>query len=183
MFGRTHFRLKVWNVKTGRQLRSLAGHGYVDTPTPNGAEYAVNGVAITRDGRWVVSASDDKTLKVWDVKTGRELRTLAGHADVVNGVAVSGDGRRAVSASQDQTLKVWDLETGRELHTLTGHTREVKSVAMSGDGQRAVSVAYYDPLKVWDLETGRELRTLAGHSDVVQLRGGECRRAAGGVRF
>ena len=65
----------------------------------------------------------DNTLKVWDVESGRELRTLEGHTDLVSGVALSGDGRRAVSASSDGTLKVWEVESGRELRTLEGHTR------------------------------------------------------------
>jgi WD40 repeat protein len=59
-----------------------------------------------------VSASLDRTLKVWELETGRELLTLAGHTSRVNAVAVTSDGRRAVSASDDQTLKVWELETG-----------------------------------------------------------------------
>ena len=57
---------------------------------------------------------------MWDLGSGRELRTLTGHSDVVNGVAVTPDGQRAVSASDDQTLKVWDLDSGRELRTLAG---------------------------------------------------------------
>ena len=76
---------------------------------------------MTPDGRRVVSASADKTLKVWDLETGRELATLEGHAACVTACAVTPDGRRVVSASGDETLKVWDLETGRELATLEGH--------------------------------------------------------------
>ena len=76
---------------------------------------------MTADGRWAVSASLDKTLKVWDLEAGRELRTLEGHSALVTGVAVTADGRRAVSASEDKTLKVWDLDSGRELRTLEGH--------------------------------------------------------------
>jgi len=56
---------------------------------------------------------------VWDVESGRELRTLAGHTGSVMGVAVSGDGRRAISASDDQTLKVWDVESGKVVSTFT----------------------------------------------------------------
>jgi len=66
-----------------------------------------------------VSASSDKTLKVWDLETGSALCTLAGHTRGVNGVAVTADGRRAVSASSDKTLKVWDLETGSVVATFT----------------------------------------------------------------
>ena len=60
--------------------------------------------------RRAVSASADKTLKVWDLDSGQPVRTLEGHSGWVRGVAVSGDGRRAVSASADKTLKVWDLD-------------------------------------------------------------------------
>jgi WD40 repeat protein len=72
----------------------------------------VTGVAVTPDGKRAVSASADKTLKVWDLETGRVLRTLQGHSDSVPGVAVTPDGQRAVSASHDKTLKVWNLDTG-----------------------------------------------------------------------
>jgi WD40 repeat protein len=111
-------------------------------------------VAVTPDGRWIVSASWDKTLKVWDLETGRELRTLEGHSGPVSRVAVSPDGRWAVSASADNTLKVWDLETGRELRTLEGHSGVVFGVAVSPDGRRVASASEDHTLKVWDLETG-----------------------------
>jgi WD40 repeat protein len=61
----------------------------------------------------------DGMLKVWELDSGRELRTLAGHSAEVNGVAVTADGKRALSASGDNTLKVWKLETGRVLATFT----------------------------------------------------------------
>jgi WD40 repeat protein len=116
-------------------------------------------VAVSPDGRRAVSASHDETLKVWDLETGRELRTLQGHSSSVFGVVVSPDGRRVVSASFDNTLKVWHLETGRELRTLEGHSAEVYGVAVSPDGRWAVSASEDHTLKVWDLETGTPLAT------------------------
>ena len=101
---------------------------------------------------------------MWDLESGRELRTLKGHTDHVNGVALSGDGRLAVSASDDETLKVWEVESGRELRTLQGHAGPVDGVALSGDGRLAVSASDDGTLKVWDVESGRELRTLNGHT-------------------
>ena len=79
-------------------------------------------MALTPDGRLAVSASGDNTLKVWDVASGQELRTLDGHTWRVTAVALTPDGRLAVSASGDKTLKVWDVASGQELRTLAGHT-------------------------------------------------------------
>ncbi len=91
-------------VRAGGSERTFEGHGD-----------SVRGCAVTPDGRRVVSASADGTLKVWDLETGQEVATLEGHGAWVNGCAVTPDGRRVVSASWDRTLKVWDLETGQEV--------------------------------------------------------------------
>jgi WD40 repeat protein len=66
-----------------------------------------------------LSASEDSTLKVWDVKTGHELRTLQGHSHYVNKGSLSADGRLALSASRDKILKIWDVETGALIVTFT----------------------------------------------------------------
>jgi WD40 repeat protein len=76
-------------------------------------------VVVTPDGQRAVSASYDRTRKVWDLASGRELQTLTGHTDGVTAVAVTPDGQRAVSASVDQTLKVWELKTEEVLATFT----------------------------------------------------------------
>ena len=121
-------------------------------------------MSLNADGRLAVSASEDKTLKVWDIESGCELRTLRGHSEAVTAVSLNADGRLAVSASEDKTLKVWDVESGCELRTLQGHSNAVRGVALTADGNRAVSAAFYDTtLKVWDVESGRELMTIVAH--------------------
>jgi WD40 repeat protein len=163
--------LQVWDVESGRELRSLKGRlsylrgGVAVSGVGRRAvrDSSDHGVAMSGDGRRAVSASFHKTLKVWDVESGRELRTLKGHSRYLYGVALSPDGRLAVSASSDKTLKVWDVESGRELRTLIGHSDAVSGVALSGDARRAVSASHDNTLKVWDMEGGRELRTLTGH--------------------
>ena len=140
----------------GSLLRTLHGHNHW-----------VNAVAITPDGKQLVSAADDQTLKVWDLRTGQELHTLRGHGNAVHAVAITPDGEQTVSASTDQTLKVWDLRTGQEVQTLRGHNDWVNAVAITHDGLQAISASVDQTLKVWDLRTGQHLRTLRGHNHRV----------------
>ena len=133
-----------------------------------GNHSGVQAVAIAPDGKRAISASYDKTLKIWDTDTGIELRTLTGHTGPVRGVAIAPDGNRAISASDDNTLKIWDIETGRELQTLTGHTNSVRGVAIAPDGLTAISASDDNTLKIWDLASGSEVRTLTGHSNFVR---------------
>jgi WD40 repeat protein len=99
-----------------------------------------------------VSASQDGTLRVWDLRGGACDCTLGGHTGWVRAVAPTGDGR-AVSASQDGTLRVWDLRSGACACTLRGHTGGVFAMALTGDG-RVVSAAEDLTLRVWDLAMG-----------------------------
>ena len=124
----------------------------------------VGAYAFSADGRYIVSGSFDKTLKLWDASTGDKLATLAGHRGSVHACAFSADGRRIVSASDDKTLKLWDAQTGAELAALEGHMLEVRAFAFSPDGRHIVSASDDLALKLWDAWTGAELATLAGHT-------------------
>jgi WD40 repeat protein len=115
----------------------------------------------------LASGSEDKTVKLWDVASGRELRTLCGHSSFVLSVAFSPDGRILASGSWDGTVKLWDVASGRELRTLSGHSSFVLSVAFSPDGRILASASDDKTVKLWDVASGRELRTLSGHSSAV----------------
>ena len=86
--------------------------------------------ALAADGRLLASAGADNTVKLWDVPTGRELRTLAGHTDLVTSLAFSADSQVVASASYDRSVKLWDAQSGQEIHTLRGHVGHVMSVAL-----------------------------------------------------
>lgn len=128
----------------------------------------VRAVSVLGEGHAALSASSDRTIKLWNLDTGRVWRTFAGHAAEVDAVAATPEGRRAVSASRDATLRVWDLGSGRLLHILAGHTAGVTAVAVTPDGRRAVSASSDTTLRVWDLETGQFLHTGPGHTAQAQ---------------
>ena len=82
----------------------------------------VSSVAFAPDGKTLATGSWDRTVKLWDVTTGKELATLKGHTDAVSSVAFAPDGKTLATGSVDQTVKLWDVTTGKELATLKGHT-------------------------------------------------------------
>ena len=77
-------------------------------------------MTVLADGRRALSGSDDRTLRLWDLETGAELRRFEGHTRWITSVTVLADGRRALSGAYDLTLRLWDLETGAELRRVRG---------------------------------------------------------------
>ncbi|HEX8114450.1 MAG TPA: AAA family ATPase, partial [Kofleriaceae bacterium] len=150
------------------RIRDDGPREYALRVTLEGHVAPVLACAVTPDGARVVSASEDRTLKVWDPMTGHALATLEGHAGAVRSCAVTADGTRIVSASVDRTLKIWDPAAGRVLTTLNGHSAAVRACAMTADGERVVSASEDRTLKVWDPTTGHALATLQGHSAAVR---------------
>jgi serine/threonine protein kinase len=138
--------------------QTLSGH----------SEY-VWSVAFSPDGKVLASSGGyDGTLKLWEVKTGREINTLKGHSNFVLSVGFSPDGNVLASVSQDKTIKLWEVKTGRLINTLTGHSSDVNSsVAFSPDGQVLASGSVDKTIKLWEVKTGRLINTLTGHSTSV----------------
>lgn len=124
-------------------------------------------VALSKDGKTLVSGSADKTIKIWNLDTGQLIRTLSGHSDSVRSIALSSDRQILASGSGDNTIKLWNAQTGEQIKTITGHTGPVWSVAISPDGQTLVSGSEDTNIKVWDLPTGKVRSTLADHSSRV----------------
>jgi WD40 repeat protein len=128
--------------------------------TLKGHTESVQSVAFSPDGKTLASASGDRSIKLWDVATGKEQATLKGHTGSVRSVAFSSDSKTLASASYDKTVKLWDVATGKERATLKGHTGMVYSVAFSPDGRMLASAGgstFGEPgeLKVWDVATGK----------------------------
>jgi WD40 repeat protein len=124
----------------------------------------VNDIEFSPDGTKLASASLDRTAKVWDTASGKELFTLKGHGDQVLQIRFSPNGKSLATASRDGTAKIWDVATGQTLMTLSGHTGGLTDIKYSPDGKLVATIADDHMVKIWNAESGRELLTLTDTS-------------------
>ena len=111
-----------------------------------------NWVAFIGDGTQLASASEDGTIKVWDVRTRKQIgETMKDQTGAVESIAVTPDGKRLISGGVDGILRVWDLSARKLLHELPGHTQNIEGVAVSPDGRLTASAAFDGNVQVWDL--------------------------------
>jgi glucose/arabinose dehydrogenase len=156
---------KLWEVATGKEIRTFRGHNHwVSSVTfsPDG-KY----LATSPDGKYLATGSLDNTAKLWEVATGKEIRTFLGHNNYILSVTFSPDGKYLATGSEDKTAKLWEVATGREIRTFRGHNDWVYSVAFSPDGKYLTTGSKDCTAKLWEVATGKEIRTFRGHTNSV----------------
>ena len=138
----------------------------VREPAFEGHTAAVNAVAFSNDGKQAVSASDDRTIRIWEIPSGKLLATLESKSEVF-AVAFSGDGKSLLSAGRDRLLRLWDLQKRSQVRVFEGHTDSVRCVAFSPNGKWAASGSDDRSLRIWEVATGVEKKTLTGHTGSI----------------
>jgi WD40 repeat protein len=164
--------LHVWNLQATTNYNSIAPTGRILgdglTYTFTGHSDSINCVAISANGKILVSGSEDSTIHLWNLETGKFLACLEEHEAGVKAIALTPDGKMLVSASADHTIKLWQLpKIKTPTHTLTGHSDWVKCIAITPDSKILASGSQDKTIKLWDLDTGELKSTLVGHWDEV----------------
>jgi WD40 repeat protein len=114
-------------------------------------------IAFSPDGHHLLTSSDDRTVRLWDVSTGRELGVFQGHSQMVLNAVFSPDGKLALSSSGDGTLRLWDLHTGGEQKQFVGHSNWIEGIGFRADGKQIYSASRDDTCRAWDVETAQEI--------------------------
>lgn len=124
----------------------------------------VNALAFSPDGKYLASASSDKTVHILEASGGAP-KILKGHTDAVLDVVFSPDGKSLASAGKDKTVRLWTL-SGEGIEPLTGHKDVIYRIAFSPDGKHVASASKDKTIKLWDIQT-RQARSFEGHEDAV----------------
>ncbi|KAG8706277.1 hypothetical protein FRC09_002492 [Ceratobasidium sp. 395] len=127
----------------------------------------VRSLSYSPDGAYIISGSNDKTIRIWDAHTGQPIgQPLEGHTGSVNSVVYSPDGAYIVSGSDDRTIRIWDAHTRQPAgQPLEGHTGWINSVAYSPDGAYIVSSSADGTIRIWDARTRQQAgQPLEGHT-------------------
>jgi len=126
-------------------------------------------MVFSEDGRYLVTGSEDKTVKLWDAGSGSEIRTFTWHFDNtgyndIESVGISNDGRYVLAGDMEGIVKIWDSISGKEIRSYKKHSTSVKFVRFSADEKRVISIG--SKLKVWDTFTGQDTKSI---DDIVGI--------------
>ncbi|ETO35615.1 ribosome assembly protein 4 (RSA4) [Reticulomyxa filosa] len=171
--------IKILSVSSGEQLQLSEHSDYVST------------MQFSPDASKIVTGSEDKNIRIWDVFSGKQILLLEGHSAGVTGVSFISNGSKVISYSEDTTLRIWDILSGQQIYVLEGHTGEDSTLRLwdlfsgkqiqvfeghsrgiikarfSSDSFRIVSVSFDNTIRLWDISSGKQIQVLEGHSNHI----------------
>ncbi len=173
--GNTEGELLTWGLREQRLVgqpskeSKTAEPGAVPPPLARlkGHERTIVGLALSFDGRLAVSASEDGTVRLWDVAHEKESGRLQGRLADVSSVACTLDGQRVATGHRNGTIRVWERATGRETKRLQEHKGAVRCLAFSSKGERLLSGGQDGTVRLWEAANEQELRRFTLHRDAI----------------
>jgi WD40 repeat protein len=163
-------KIILWQLPTKKPSRVIEGAAPPAAGQPPVTDKHVDWVralAFTPDGRFLISAGDDKAILVWEVDTGKFVRRLDGCTDWVMALAVSPDGKQVAAGGFDRTIRIWSLDSGAKVTDIPANKQIVLALAWSPDGSTLASGGQDRAIRLWSVAGGSELRVLTGHGDQV----------------
>jgi len=124
-------------------------------------------VCFSPCGHYLASGSSDRTVKIWEVSSGKLLKSLEGHPHHVHSVSFSPCGHYLASGGSDRTVKIWEVSSGKLLRSLGGHSNFVVSVSFSPCGHYLASGSWDGTIKIWEVPSGRLIKSLGEHSSII----------------
>ncbi len=127
---------------------------------------SVESLAITPDGKTIISGSSDNTIKLWNINSGMCVNTLNGHVDSVNSLVITPDGNIIISGSQDKTIKLWDIQSGECIKTFDDFDSEISSIVVTQDGNTMIA-SHGGIIKLWDIGSGKCIKTIEDDNNKI----------------
>ena len=148
--------------KVSPRVTTSSVEPYVETARFEGHSHPwVETIQVSPSGDHLLTASADRTARVWEIATGREIQRLW-HPDGLRPAAYHPDGHRVVTGCNDGGVRLWDLEAGKLIRTLSRHPGPVRRVAVSSDGKHVLSGGEKNTLRLLEVETGRQIQQFDG---------------------
>ncbi|HNN95493.1 MAG TPA: hypothetical protein PKI03_24615 [Pseudomonadota bacterium] len=162
------------NLRAGLPVPQLAKEGLMtafavarNSQPLHGHSDRVDTAVFDPSGMRVLTASTDRTARIWDAHTGRQLMLFAGHRAMLTTAVFSPDGALILTTSADGTARIWEVASGRLVHELLGHGKVIEMGQFSPDSGRVLTAGHDGTARLWEVRSGRLLLTLAGHTDRV----------------
>ena len=149
--------VKVFEAATGKLVAEIK----------NGHSDQVFGVAFAPDGTKLATCGADKFVKVFEIPSGKFLKSFEGHTHHVLDVGWKADGKLLASAGADNVIKVWDYEKGEQVRTITGHTKQITRLQFIGKTPQIVTCSGDQTVRFWNVDNGGNVRNFGGNTDFL----------------